>query len=79
MIACVVWSEEVLRIVDLSENIEVFLTLLPALIHWLRFYTEMIRGKTNALTTPVTRCTSSSKQEVDLRLIPRLLRLQIAR
>jgi len=38
----------------------------------------MISGETNTLTTPVTRCTSSSMQEVDLRLIPRLPRLQIA-
>jgi len=78
MSAGVVWREEVLRVLNLSKDVEVFLTLLPALIDRLGFYTEMIRGETSALTTPVTRCASTPEKKVDLRLIPRLLRLQVA-
>jgi len=76
MSAGVVWREEILRAKNISEDVEVFLTLLPALIDRLGFYTEVIRGETSALTTPVTRSASTPEKEVDLRLIPRLLRLQ---
>jgi len=74
----VVRRKEVLSVIDFSENVEVLLALLPALVHWLRLYTKMIRGETYAFATPVTRCTSASKQKVDLVLIPRRLRPQIA-
>ena len=78
MWADVIGREDVLRVINLGEDVEVFLTLLSALIYRLGFDTEMIRGETSAVTTPMTRCASTSKKELYLRLIPRLFRLQVA-
>lgn len=63
---------------DLDEDVEVLLTLLPALVHRLRLYTQMIKGETGAVTTSVTRRPTTSKEEVDLRLVAGLLCFDVA-